>query len=404
IYDDGMAAGRTDPFGYALCILILGLFFAARLWRKQLTTLGDLFRMRYGAAVEKVAVILVVPGSVLWAAAQVRAFGQVLSATSDFSTDLTIFIAALVVISYTVMGGLLADAITDFIQGIALFIGLSILGIAVWWSLPPDFSAAAALTPERLELGGHDRSFLVTLEAWAVPVIGSLFSQELIARTLAARSPQVAQRACFIACGIYIVVGLIPATLGLFGPALLPGLEDGEQLLPALAQAYLPTLFYIVFAGALISAILSTVDSALLAGAALVSHNLIVPMLRMPSEQAKVRTARIVVVIFGVLAYVLATNAHSVLGLVEEASAFGTAGMFTAAVFAFFPGWGGKHSAMAALLAGVGAWILFHYILETETPYVYSLIAAILAFLLVMLAERTWPEPVRSLDVCPTEE
>jgi Na+/proline symporter len=401
IYDEGMAAGRTDPFGYALCILLMGAFFAASLWRKKLTTLGDLFRLRYGPAVEKVAVILVVPGSVLWAAAQVRAFGQVLSATSDFGTDLTILIAAIVVISYTVMGGLLADAITDFIQGIALFVGLFILAAVIYWSLPDDFAATAALDKERLSFGGQDASFLVSIEAWAVPVIGSLFSQELIARTLAAKSPQVARRACLIAGCIYITVGLIPATLGLFGPALLPDLADGEQLLPMLAQAYLPPFFYIVFAGALISAILSTVDSALLAGAAMVSHNLVVPLLRAPSERVKVRTARVIVVTFGVLAYFLAQNADGVLALVEEASAFGTAGMFTAALFAFLPGWGGKFSAMSALIAGVLAWILFAYVLAVDTPYVYSLGCAFSAFVLVMVFERV---PARTPEPCASEE
>lgn len=65
---------------------------------------------------------------------------------------------------------------------------------------------------------------------------------------------------------LYLAVGLIPVFLGLVGPALLPGLEEPEQLVPTLAQQYLPTLLYVIFAGAMISAILSTVDWVLLSG------------------------------------------------------------------------------------------------------------------------------------------
>jgi solute:Na+ symporter, SSS family len=83
----------------------------------KLTTLADLFRQRYSTGVERFAVLLMVPTSLLWAAAQIRAFGQVLSASSGLTVTATISIAALVVIIYTMSGGLLADAITDLIQG-----------------------------------------------------------------------------------------------------------------------------------------------------------------------------------------------------------------------------------------------------------------------------------------------
>ena len=80
IYSDGLSGGSADPFGYGLCLLVLGALIAAPLWRRQYTTFGDLFRERYSTGVERLAVLLMVPTSVLWAAAQIRAFGQVVSA------------------------------------------------------------------------------------------------------------------------------------------------------------------------------------------------------------------------------------------------------------------------------------------------------------------------------------
>ncbi|RMH60973.1 MAG: sodium:solute symporter, partial [Bacteroidetes bacterium] len=89
IYEQGLSGGTADPFGYGVCLLLMGFVFAVPLWRHKLTTLADLFRRRYSAGVERLAVILMVPTSLLWAAAQVRAFGQVLSASSGLELSLT---------------------------------------------------------------------------------------------------------------------------------------------------------------------------------------------------------------------------------------------------------------------------------------------------------------------------
>src|SRR5512134_2456720 len=83
IYESGMSAGSADPFGYAICIFLMGAVFAVPLWRLKLTTMADLFRIRFSTSVERFAIVLMVPTSLLWAAAQIRAFGQVLSASSE---------------------------------------------------------------------------------------------------------------------------------------------------------------------------------------------------------------------------------------------------------------------------------------------------------------------------------
>src|SRR5687768_469892 len=102
IYSDVLSGGSADPFGYGLCLIVLGLVVAAPLWRRKYTTFGDLFRERYSPGVERLAVLLMVPTSVLWAAAQIRAFGQVVSASSDFEVSVAITAAAAFVIVYTV--------------------------------------------------------------------------------------------------------------------------------------------------------------------------------------------------------------------------------------------------------------------------------------------------------------
>jgi Na+/proline symporter len=388
IYGEGLTGGSADPFGYAICIFAMGAVFAVPLWRRRLTTLADLFRQRFSAGVERFAVLLMVPTSLLWAAAQIRAFGQVLSASSELSVEVTVTLAALVVIVYTMSGGLLADAITDLIQGIALIGGLGLL----LWAVLADGSgleALRAVTPEKLRLfGGGEIPALEVLEAWAIPVFGSVVAAELVSRIIAIRSPTVARRSCFAAGGIYLAVGLIPVLLGLAGARLVPGLEHPEQVLPVLARQHLPGLLYLFFAGALVSAILSTVDSSLLVSASLVSHNVVVPLRPGIRERDKVRIARIGVSVFGVLAWLMALYAQGVYHLVEQASAFGSAGIIVVVGFGLFSRWGGAASAFAALIAGAGVWIVGSYALGLPWAYLLALASAVLAYLAVAALER----------------
>lgn len=387
VYDEGLSAIARDPLGYTICLVLMGAVFAAPIWRQKVTTLTDLFRRRYGRGVEVLGVLLLAPASILWAAAQIRAFGQVIAASSDWGVMIGIAVGAGVVILYTVTGGMLADAVTDVLQGIAIIVGLVALLMVIFWQTEAA-SLLATVSAKRLALVAEGRPFLGTLEIWAIPIFGSVISQELAARMMASRSPQVARRASFSAAAMYLAVGLIPVLIGLIGPALMPGLKDHEQFLPRLARLYLSPVFYVLFAGALLSAILSTVDSALLAASALVSHNLVLPLLPGLAERKKVVLARAGVVVFGAVATIIALVSQGTYALVEQASAFGSSGVFVVIVFALFGRIGGRFAAALALAAGALVWGLGDMWGGLDYPYLSSLLAALLVYLFGALLER----------------
>ncbi|MGH8453253.1 MAG: sodium:solute symporter family transporter, partial [Nevskiales bacterium] len=389
----GLAAVTTDPFGYALGIFITGLVFAVPLWKRKLTTLADLFRRRYGIGVERLAAILMVPTSLLWAAAQIRAFGQVLTASSELEVTFAITVAAAVVVIYTMLGGMLADALSDLLQGVVLIIGLAALGFIVmvngdgWDKLGNVSAEAATLLPA-------SQPWLATLEAWAIPVLGTVCAQEMISRIISARSPAIASRATVSASFLYLAVGLIPVGIGLIGPQIAAGLEHPEQVLMHVARQNLGTVLYIVFVGALVSAILSTVNSALLVAGSLTAHNLVMPLLPKLDEQHKVLFNRVAVVAFGVIAYVMALMSDSVYALVEEASSLGSAGVLVCMLFALWGGRiGGALSAGAALIAGITVYVGGQHVFELPYPYLTSLAAALAAYLLAAI----YPCATRSL-------
>jgi Na+/proline symporter len=215
----------------------------------------------------------------------------------------------------------------------------------------------------------------------AEPICGALLAVELLSRILGCKSAATARNATLIGAALYLTVGVIPVVLGLAGPTLAPGLDEPEQLIALLAEQHLATFLYVLFAGALISAILSTVDSCLLAAGSLVAHNLVLPLKPAFSERQKVAAARIGVAVFGVVAYVIALYAGGIYELVATASAFGSAGIFVVGLFGLFSRLGGAASAYAALVAGIVVWAAGEYWLEWSTPYVAALAASLAAYL-----------------------
>ena len=192
VYEKGLTGALVDPVGYATAIILVGVFFARALWSRGLTTFADLFRHRYSAGVEQLVVVVLVPGSVIWAAAQVRAFGQIMSANSGLGLVAAITLAAVLVAAYSVVGGLLADAVTDTIQGVAVVVGLVLLGAIVAAHVGGIPAGLARVEPEQLQLFRADAGLLDTLEQLAIPICGTIVAVELISRFLGARTAQVA--------------------------------------------------------------------------------------------------------------------------------------------------------------------------------------------------------------------
>lgn len=389
-YKEGLVGGTTDPFGYTVALWVVGLLFAAPLWKRGLTTLADLFAQRYSTGVERFAALIMAPTSVFWAAAQIRAFGQVLHACSNWEFTVCLALAAGAAILYTCAGGLLADVVTDLIQGVAILLGLLlILGGLLVGSGANLAESWRAVDPEKLRLfSGTELSGWELVELWALTIGGSVVAQEVISRLLAARSHAVARHSALLGGGLYLAAGLIPAFLGLIGPQLLPGLSDPEQFLPRLAEKTLPTFAYVLFAGALVSAILSTVDSTLLAASSLVAHNVVVSLRPGWSESQKLLAARIGVVAFGAIAFGLASGAESIFELVQQANGLGSSGILVLLVFGLFGRLGGTRAAAATLAVGLGSWAWGKYVAGWTCPYLVSGACALAVYLVVGLWER----------------
>jgi Na+/proline symporter len=186
----------------------------------------------------------------------------------------------------------------------------------------------------------------------------------------------------------YLIVGMIPVFLGLAAVHLLPNAPEAEQTVAKLAEAHLPGLLYIAFAGAIISANLSVVHSALHAPAAQLSHNIVVRVISGLSDTGKLWAARLTVLALSVAAFALSLTSDGIHELIENASAFGSAGVFIATLFALFTGFGGPLAAFTSIAAGMVVWAGGKLILGLATPYLLGLCAALVGYVAVALIEQ----------------
>jgi Na+/proline symporter len=385
VYEGGLRLSLSDPFGYALCLLVFGLLLVVPLYRRGLTTLADLFRDRFSPGVERLVALLLIPSSLFWASAQIRAFGRVIAWGSTLSPETGVAIAATSACLYTAFGGLLADAYADLIQGSVLIVCLVVLGGAVVID-SGGIGASLALVAAARE-SAAPASLVHTLNGWAIPILGSLFAQELLSRAVGSTSARVARRAALTASIVYLVVGSIPLLLGAIARKSL-STSDPEAVLSALSLKHLGNLGYLVLTGALVSAILSTVDSALLVAGSFVSHNL-APFVRPDlSDRGRLVVARASVVFFSLLAYLLARGEGTVHGLVSQASSVGSAGVCVTGLMALFTRFGRAPSAYAALLTGIASWLVAEYVVESEAAFLASLASALVAYTAFALASR----------------
>lgn len=343
IAGEGLSGARAEPFGYAICLTAMAFLIAVPFRKRGYITLADFFRDRFDRSNEIAAAVITVLVSVIWAAAQLLALSAILSVALGLPAFVTLVAAAIVVVVYASFGGLASDVATDMIQGAVLLVGLLAVLVALAFALGGLGDMLGLISPAQLRLLGPGENPIQRLDAWAIPILGSLVTQEAIARFAGARDVETAKRGCLGAAGLYLAAGAIPVLLGLAG-AHVVGVDQGDEFLPRLVQQVLSPIWSILLMAALLSAILSTVDSNILSVSALVTTNL-------GKLSGNLTAARLVTAGAGALALAIAATGATIYDLVELTSALGQAGLLVAVLIGLFSRWGGPHASMAAILA-----------------------------------------------------
>lgn len=377
-FDNGFLGVIIDPFGAGLCLILSGILFAKYFRKLRIDTIMDYFQMRYGRKISILFGILYVPVYLGWIGAQLKAFGIILNSLTGidnrlstligYETDYSVFIATAVVILYTYWGGMWADTLTDFFQMIVLIGGLLYLFPVIVGDLGGWEAATAAVEPEKWHFFPHNAdslTWLNYLELWMIVGIGSLPAQDLFQRIMAARDGVVAKWSSIIAGVLYIAFGLIPVTIGILAKHGMPEAQ-GEDVLIALALKYLSGPATALMVGALLSAIMSSADSAILAPASIIGHNILPVVWPKATDHHRLMCCRYAVPVITIASLVMALHYEYVYELCSDAWSFLLVGIAASMFFGVFWERASTAGAMSSAVVGTAAWLAFRAYLPQD--------------------------------------
>ncbi|MHB1116651.1 high affinity choline transporter 1 [Sideroxydans sp.] len=395
----------SDPFGAALCLVLFGLFFARKLYRMNLLTLGDFYRERFGHKVEVIAGIAIALSYLGWVSAQVTALGLVFNVLSDGSITQAqgILIGAAIVLMYTLYGGMWSVALTTFVQMIVIVIGL----IYISMLLAEMTGGVAPVVQHAVDNGKFH--FWPDLNAVAMVAFisglltmgfGSIPQQDVFQRANASKSENVAVWGTVLGGVAYFLFAAVPLFMAYSANLIDPALtaqwmaDDSQKLLPELVKVHLPLFAQVVFYGALLSVIMSTASGTLLAPSVTLSENVLKGWLTRKnlSDKKMLVMTRWVVGIFSVCVTLYAlwaldqdTGIHQ---MVENAYKVTLVLAFTPLVAGLYWKRATTQGAYWAMGLGVAAWLPMEFIApEAALPpqfagFLMSIVGMVLGSLL----------------------
>ena len=279
--EEGLLGVIEDPFGGALCLVLFGMFYLRPMYSMNVLTIGDVFKKIFGKRIEFFASVFMIPAYFGYVAAQLVALSLVLGAVTQLTMIEGILISAGIVVFYTFLGGMWAISITDFIQTTMIVVGLVWVAFMVADEAGGIGNIFAQAPPESFQFFPENtlHGWTNYIGAWIILGLGSIPSQDIYQRVMSSKSEKVAVRSTYLAGIFYLTFGLLPLFIALGAKVLYPELylENKQMLLPSMVLQHGGLPIQIVFFGALISAIMSTTSSGLLAPAAIISENLIRP-------------------------------------------------------------------------------------------------------------------------------
>jgi Na+/proline symporter len=275
------------------------------------------------------------------------------------------------VLLYTLMGGMWAVAITDFLQMIIVVVGMLYIG----WEVSGMVGGVSVVIAHASDAGKFafwpaptPKEMLWFFAAWVTVMLGSIPQQDVYQRVMSSKNEKVAVRSSILGGSIYFGFVFIPIFLAYSATLVDPGMvaslidKDPQLILPTLIMTKMPMFAQIIFFGALLSAIKSCASATLLAPSVTFTENVLKEIRPWKSDKEFLLSMRIVVLIFTVIVTSLALNSQSsIYEMVENAYKITLVAAFTPLVFGLYWKRATRQGALAAIVLGLLSWIVMEF-------------------------------------------
>ena len=373
-YKYGFQGVVFDPFGAALCLFISGFFFIRLMRRARYLTIIDFFDRRYGRWMGLAASLVQMVTYFGWTAAQIVAGGAIVHTLLGWPLSIGMVFVATIVILYTMMGGMWADTLLDFMQMFLTAGGITMIFFAVmnavggWDNFVANAGSLWVSDPfTLLPIKGEGylgytgaQGWMYWLGAWMAIGLGSVAAQDLMQRSMSSRNEAVAVHGTYMAGILYLVFGVMSPLIGIaifaMNPNILP--ENTEFLLVTAAIDHLHPFLTALFIAALTSALMSTSDSSILAGASVFTENIMPYLGKKMDEITQLRWTRIMVAVIGVISLLLGLYAETIYKLSVFAWTVILVGIFAPFALGMYWKKANQTGALAGFIGGFTTWIV----------------------------------------------
>lgn len=389
--EHGLGGTVEDPFGASLCLIFVGMFFARKLYRMNLLTIGDYYKQRYNRTVEVIVSLCIVASYLGWVSAQITAMGLVFSVLTGGAIPMSygMVLGAAIVLLYTLFGGMWSVAMTDAFQMLLIVAGM----IFIAWVISDAAGGAGNVIAHASEAGKLRflpemtlPSMLAFIGAAVTIMFGSIPQQDVFQRVMSARNESIAASGAVIGGSMYFIIAFIPMFLvyasQLIDPQLFASLleEDSQLILPTLILRDTPLIAQILFFGALLSAIMSTASGTLLAPSVTLTEN-IIREIRPMNDQQLLLTTRIVVFCFTIVVttFALMSQGMPIYEMVGNSYKVPLVGAFIPLVMGLYWKRATTQGALVSVIGGLLSWMLME-IFAGESIWPPQLVGLLVAF------------------------
>jgi len=377
---EGLGGVVADPFGSSMCLIIAGFLFATYLYKLNILTLGDFYRIRYNRTVEVITSLCIVVSYLGWVSAQIKAMGLIFTMITNgaVSPEVGMILGAAIVLTYTVFGGMFSVAILDFVQMIVTMSGLLFIAWTVsnlTGGVAPVIDHASAAGKFQFWPQGDIWVWITFLGTWMTMMLGSVPQQDVFQRITSAKSAKIAIWGSIIGASIYFFFTFVPMFIAYAATIVDPKVfgdlvkEDSQKILPTLVLTHMPVAAQALFFGAVLSAIMSCSSATLLAPSVTFAENIVKGFYPHLPDKKFLLIMRGTLVGFTCVVLLYALNSElSIFHMVESAYKITLAGAFVPLVFGIFWKKATTQGALAATIGGLLSWILIEVLIGEASP------------------------------------
>lgn len=352
-----------------VCVIAMGIFaFISPKIRRmgakyKIQSIPDLFYKRYGRTTSVVAAVIVawtligVVGSQMVATTTIL---QVICSQWAMSYETAAIISVVVMVGYTMLSGLYGVAYTDVVQALLLIGGV---GIALPIMAISDAGGWGAMTAQLpAEYWSFKPDMTIFGYMW-VYLFYFISGPPYWQRALAAGSEKGVKYGTLTAAGVILWYTFMVTFIGMAGKLLYPTFPQGvsyEALIPMMVRQYFHPLFSAITMVAIMAALMSTIDSYLIAAAQSVVTDIYKPFRKEPlSQEQEVKYAKYIVVVVGVMAVIFTFNIRIIMDAIIFSMTFYSSALAVPSLAALYWRKATKEGILSSMMTGVAVAIIW---------------------------------------------